>query len=1057
MKRYLIYLALFLSISISLCSKSNAMDRYVSPTGTDAGSCNIPGMPCQTINFAISRSVDGDQVNVAAGLYDESVVINKRLKIVGEDSATTTITSSLGDAIYIKYSGLDTISQYILVKNFTISGARQCGVRMGKLGEVLVACVRLENLAIHDNLNASAIQDSGILIDGRWGGMMRDITIIHTTVYRNNRTGILIYGGWRVHDVPVGAVKGHHRGDNMRLLNVQVLHNNVTYNQFDVYFVYYNGNAVLQNVRIENMNGTSLAGIHFYGFVDLTVPIPRTSILDPGQIIFSNFSIKGNYRGACHFMSHYRTLSNFKYNNPSEPGKQCRLELIGRPDSVERACIATWAYADGITPPGELDLNDTELVISPDFDLSTKVRTYFASSQAERGVINASRCKFITPTYPAGLNPDVLSQAFMIEDRILHTIDGYDPTEYFYNAYGLFVKVRDSTAYVTPLSFSYDLSEAANINRALRIAQDGWKIYLQKSDSVYNASNSTDITSYRYATPVVVSKNIEFRTDGLFLNPNSQTKIHHLQMNGLGKTAVLNGDFGIMNTLHLSEGDLSVPAGREVVLHSSANSTALVRNDNSVTVTGDVRVQRHITGHPLGFAPEGYHYLAAPVQNAAVSQLSPEMNVRIYPDYYWYNPAYANAATFPNVFKYIESGDNCDNGTNSTGFEGGSDAAGMKGWRCPNDLSETLETGRGYALYVPTNAIVDLKGALNNGDINFPLSFSGGACAYKGWNLVGNPYPSPLDWEALHGANMGILNAAVYRRIPLGTFNNVTWASYVPGVGGTNDATRDIALGQGFFVQANAAGSLQFNNTMRPTTYQNPLFYRQQYYRQGLLKLRLQYDVFKDECILYFQDNATLAFDGQLDAYKMRNSKAAPNLSVNSLDGLALAIAAMPTFSQEYRQPLDIALAQNGRMAFSMPELELFDEGTDILLNDLKAGIQHDLRSAPYTFDYIQKIDDKRFELVLKTNQITGLNEKEAKAHLWQLYPNPASAQLNLHIAPSLEVQSAALRNAQGALIDSKVCKGEALFFDVIHLPKGLYLVELSTSKGILTKKVSLE
>ncbi|TAF34077.1 MAG: T9SS C-terminal target domain-containing protein [Cytophagales bacterium] len=1046
----LVYISL-----VCLCGHVWAAELYVSNSGTDIGSCNIPGMPCQTINFAISRAFDGDRINVEAGTYDEAIVINKRVWLVGADSANTTLTSSIGDAIYIKSSGLDTVSQYILIKNFRITAARHSGIRMGKLGETFVACVRLENLAIHDNLNSGAIFDSGIIIDARWGGMMRDIALINSTVYRNNRTGILIYGGWRVPGVPAGTVKGHHRADNIRLINVQVLHNNVSYNQFDVYFVYFNGNAVLHNVKIESMNGTAEAGIHFYGFVDLSVPSPRTSIHDPGQIIFSNFRVRGNYRGACHFMSNYRTLANFKYNNPSIPGQECRLELIGRPDSVIRGCIVTWCYGDGTTPPGELDLNDTELVLSPDFNIPDKVRSFFIGSQADKGGINASKCKFITPTYPSGLNPDILQEAFMIEDRILHTIDGHDPSMTYFNSYGLLVKVRDSTAYVTPLSYNGSLAESANINRAIRAVGDGWKIYIQKSDTVYNSSTSSDITSYRYATPVVVNKSVELRTDGLFLSPNSQTNIHHLQMNGAGKNLFVNGNFGIKHLLHLTSGNVSVAADKELVLHSNAAQTAMVINDSSHTVTGAVRVQRHITGHPIGYAPAGYHYLASPVQSPTFAQLEPEMDVRVYPDYYWYNPAYTDAATFPNVFKYVESGDNCDNGNNTGGFEGSSDAAGQKGWRCPSSEAETMETGRGYAVYIPTNTIADLKGILHNDSLSIPLSFSGGTCPFKGWNLIGNPYPSPLDWETVLANNMGVVNAAIYRRIPLGVFNNVTWATYLAGVGGTNDATKDIALGQGFFVEANTDGFLRLDNSMRPNIYQNPLFYRQHLYRQGLVKLRLKHKEYKDECIIYFQDNATENFDGLFDARKMLNTKDAPNVLVRSGEGLPLSIGAFPTFSQERRLSLEVVLANSDPMTLEIAEVEYFDKNVQIMLFDRKTNTEHDLMNASYNFNYEALKDQSRFDVVFKTGRITGLDPIAASDFL-HCFPNPAQAQCRLVAAQGLDFSAVRLRSAQG-----QICKQitlsqaqTSLDIDLKDLLPGFYILEVQSLAGVIVKKL---
>ena len=55
--------------------------EHVSPTGTDTGNCI--SAPCQTINYAISVAPAGQQIHVAAGSYNQTVDINKPIKLVG--------------------------------------------------------------------------------------------------------------------------------------------------------------------------------------------------------------------------------------------------------------------------------------------------------------------------------------------------------------------------------------------------------------------------------------------------------------------------------------------------------------------------------------------------------------------------------------------------------------------------------------------------------------------------------------------------------------------------------------------------------------------------------------------------------------------------------------------------------------------------------------------------------------------------------------------------------------------------------------------------------------
>jgi hypothetical protein len=45
--------------------------RYVAADGADAGDCGTPTTPCRTIQYAVDRAADGDEVRVATGVYTD--------------------------------------------------------------------------------------------------------------------------------------------------------------------------------------------------------------------------------------------------------------------------------------------------------------------------------------------------------------------------------------------------------------------------------------------------------------------------------------------------------------------------------------------------------------------------------------------------------------------------------------------------------------------------------------------------------------------------------------------------------------------------------------------------------------------------------------------------------------------------------------------------------------------------------------------------------------------------------------------------------------------------
>ena len=129
-------------------------------------------------------------------------------------------------------------------------------------------------------------------------------------------------------------------------------------------------------------------------------------------------------------------------------------------------------------------------------------------------------------------------------------------------------------------------------------------------------------------------------------------------------------------------------------------------------------------------------------------------------------------------------------------------------------------TGRGYLYSVQAaNPTKEFAGNLNNGPVSYGLTYSSASVSLKGFNLVGNPYPSSVDWYAASGwtrsnlvssgggYDMWIWNPAANN---YGVYNSAD----ADGVG-TNPVTRYIAPMQGYFVQAASAGNLTMNNDVR--------------------------------------------------------------------------------------------------------------------------------------------------------------------------------------------------------------------------------------------------
>jgi hypothetical protein len=114
---------------------------HVSTTGTDLGDCTAA--PCRTINYAVARASAGDVIAVAAGTYNESVSITKRLSLVGT-GATIDATGKTSPPNGIVISGADAAGT--LVTGFTVQHAGLEGIFV-----VQTSRITIENNLVREN------------------------------------------------------------------------------------------------------------------------------------------------------------------------------------------------------------------------------------------------------------------------------------------------------------------------------------------------------------------------------------------------------------------------------------------------------------------------------------------------------------------------------------------------------------------------------------------------------------------------------------------------------------------------------------------------------------------------------------------------------------------------------------------------------------------------------------------------------------------------------------------------------------------------------------------
>jgi hypothetical protein len=287
--------------------------------------------------------------------------------------------------------------------------------------------------------------------------------------------------------------------------------------------------------------------------------------------------------------------------------------------------------------------------------------------------------------------------------------------------------------------------------------------------------------------------------DGIFLD----SKVHSLIINNNGVT--LNADFIINNSLSINSGKslavaptktLTVPgtitnsAGNSgLILKSDASGTAsLIHNTNNVPAT----IQRYING-----VSEDWHFLSSPVSNQAITgswlPSGTYGNSTGYDLYVWDEPS--------NCWIYYLNTTSAVN------------------WNTVHPGSSFV-SGRGYLYSVQAaNPTKEFAGMLNNGTVTYGITADSPDPEFNGFNLVGNPYPSSIDWYATSGwTRSNLLTSGsgydIWIWNPSANNYGVYNSDDISGIG-TNGAGRYIAPMQGFFVRAESTGDLGFSNSVR--------------------------------------------------------------------------------------------------------------------------------------------------------------------------------------------------------------------------------------------------
>lgn len=299
------------------------------------------------------------------------------------------------------------------------------------------------------------------------------------------------------------------------------------------------------------------------------------------------------------------------------------------------------------------------------------------------------------------------------------------------------------------------------------------------------------------------------------------------------------------------------------------------------------------------------------------------------------------------------------------------------------DPEIAITNNQGYMIwFTGNNTTYDFEGALMSGD--FVTATPAAASVYNGsyneggYNLVPNPYPSAIDWNA----EGGFTENNLFETIWIYNRDAGNYGAYVRDAGsGTNEVSNIIPVGQSFFVQASNAGSgsLTIKNEARTHSANN--FLKEPAQIAEMLRLHAAANNLSDELLVQFNADASPTFEGNRDAKKMRSDGEAPQLFSLSEEGTELSINTLPYRDETIVIPIGFELSTESEVSFNFTNLESFSPLAEIYLEDLLSGQMINLREQQeYSFTHATENDPFRFRLHFKG--VVGLDEQAVSGHL---------------------------------------------------------------------------
>ena len=367
------------------------------------------------------------------------------------------------------------------------------------------------------------------------------------------------------------------------------------------------------------------------------------------------------------------------------------------------------------------------------------------------------------------------------------------------------------------------------------------------------------------------------------------------------------------------------------------------------------------------------------------------------------------------------------------------------------DETTPLNMMQGYAVQ-KTPSLAQFYGKMRAGAISHSLDYSVGVPdVYTGWNLLGNPYPSNIDWDDViipvgmeSGVSVWDGDAETY----------IAWNSQI-----ADNAARYIQVGQGFFVRATTTGvALAFDDNVRTHYGFRPMLKSSNsssIYPKNSMTINITGNNKRDVTYINFRDTASWDYDARMDVQKLFGKNYVPQIFsyINLDEDEKAAINSIPFPQLEDNISLGFRVNTPGNYQLEFNGIYSFDIRQPFFLLDRVTGQVYDLRAdSIINFNYQNSDPENRFNLVFDfITEVIESEEMSITQSIWNIYSVKDYLFIQSEHSQDAIIQ---IYNIQGQLVYSSSTIHSFQSGVKLELPSAYYLVKLISGDRVQTGKV---